>query len=78
MAGQKYTVNVSKHSYELVQDLEAALCRLGHAEGTEPIHDAYAALCQRRKELFQYLETLETEIHGHHRSLRSLAVLRFD
>ena len=60
-------VQVSEEAYDLIADLEAAWCRFSAA--TDDLNDqrpdlseagdAYAALCQRRKELYQYLAKLE-------------------
>jgi len=59
---QKYAVvAVSPEAYELIQDLEAAWCRFTTTDNSDlqAVGDAYAALCQRRQELYQYLSGLE-------------------
>jgi hypothetical protein len=54
-------VAVSIEAFDLIQDLEAAWCRFTTADSSDmqAVGDAYAALCQRRKELYQYLAGLE-------------------
>jgi hypothetical protein len=54
-------VAVSQAAHELIQDLEAAWCGYFAADPKDQtaMGNAYAALCQRRKELYQYLSGLE-------------------
>ena len=54
-------IHVSQTAYDLVQDLEAAMMAHMLAPKDEPhtVSDAYAALNQRRKDLYQYLDGLE-------------------
>src|SRR5690348_12760116 len=54
-------IQVSEKAHDLVLDLENAMYRLEVAESCnrEEVENAYAALNQRRKELYAYLATLE-------------------
>ena len=52
-------IYLSALANDLVLDLENAMYKLEVAEGTQEVADAYMALNQRRKELYQYLSTLE-------------------
>jgi hypothetical protein len=52
-------IYVSALANDLVTDLEDAMYRLEGAGTKEEVAEAYIALNQRRKELFQYLSTLE-------------------
>lgn len=77
MADKKYpVVCVSRIAYELIQDLEAAHYVFAGTDKKDQraVDDAYAALNQRRKEVYQYLEGLEQQIEP----CRTVAVLRFD
>lgn len=52
-------IHISALANDLVLDLENAMYKLEGAETKEEAADAYVALNQRRKELYQYLSTLE-------------------
>jgi hypothetical protein len=65
---------VSRTTYELIQDLEAAWCRFSATKDRTEIEDAYSALNQRRKELYQHLAKIE----GEQRIVDNTVVLRFD
>jgi hypothetical protein len=59
---QQFAVEVvSTEAFEIVQDLEAAWCRFTATDPTDAmaVGNAYATLCQRRKELYHYLSGLE-------------------
>lgn len=59
---KKYpVVKVSVTAYDLVQDLEAALMHHMSAskDDAKLVDEAYAALNLRRKELYEYLHSLE-------------------
>jgi hypothetical protein len=57
-------VVVSLEAYEIVQDLEAAWCRFTTTDNADAqaVGDAYAALSQRRKELYEYIQKLENDL----------------
>lgn len=55
----KNTFHVSHAADELVQDLEQAYMRLHVASGPAEIDNAYAALSQRKRDLYEHLEDLE-------------------
>ena len=67
-------VIVSRSAYEIIQDLEAAWCRFNAATNAEAIGNAYAELCQRRKELYEQIEKLETGLLDAH---ADVVILRF-
>lgn len=76
MSQPRFTVTrVSHQAYELMQDLEAAWCRFTATDNhdLQAVGDAYADLCQRRKELYRYLSNLELNV-GFDRDV----TLRFD
>jgi len=52
-------IQVSEQANDLVIDLENAMYRLEVADAAAEVDAAYAALNQRRKELYVYLATLE-------------------
>lgn len=73
---QKFAVvAVSHEAFEIIQDLEAAWCQFAAVPefNLQAVGDAYAALCQRRKELYQYLSGLEFNAH-----ITRSVQLRFD
>jgi hypothetical protein len=57
-------VAVSLEAFEIVQDLEAAWCRFTATDAKDQcaVGNAYAALCQRRKELYEYIQKLESDL----------------
>ena len=57
--GRFPVIYVSALANDLVLDLENAMYKLEVAQPIEEAADAYTALNQRRKELYQYLSTLE-------------------
>lgn len=64
------TIQVSEKTYDLIADLEAAWCRFSAAADDldrrpdlSEAGDAYAALCQRRKELYRHISALEFNAH---------------
>ena len=63
MPQSRFTIiHVSEQAYDLIADLEAAWCRFTNADAKQDLQEvgnAYADLCQRRKELHQYIESLE-------------------
>lgn len=52
-------IQVSALANDLVLDLENAMYKLEVAKTKEEVGEAYFLLTQRRKELYQYLSTLE-------------------
>ena len=73
-------VHVSEHALDLIADLDAAWCRFSTAaddlNGRPDLSEAgnaYAALCQRRKELHEYIEDLERRAE-----IKRPVQLRFD
>lgn len=55
-------VRVSQNSHNLVLDLEQAYDRLAAAPaGDKAVLDAYAVLCQRKKDLYEYISELEAK-----------------
>jgi hypothetical protein len=53
------TIPVTLEAEALIQDLEAALMRLYSAPKGTASENAYAALNQRRKELYSHISSLE-------------------
>lgn len=73
-------IEVSEQTYDLIADLEAAWCRftaatddLDSRPNLSEAGNAYAALCQRRKELYEYLAGLECDAR-----IRRPIKVRFD
>jgi hypothetical protein len=65
MSDKKFpVVAVSLKAFEIVQDFEAAWCRFTTTDNSDQqaVGDAYAALCQRRKELYEYIQWLESDL----------------
>ena len=52
-------VSVTERAHEVILDLEAAYARLLAASEPEAIQEAYGALCQRRKDLYEHIQELE-------------------
>lgn len=62
MPHPRFTVEeVSHEAFDIIQDLEAAWCRFTTTSNSDlqAVGDAYATLCQRRKELYHYISGLE-------------------
>lgn len=76
MATKKFVVvRVSDTAKDHVDDLQAALARLLAAprENQQRVDEAYAALNQRRRELYEYIQSLEFNA-----GIRRQNTLRFD
>lgn len=55
----KNTFHVSHSADELIQDFEQAYQRMLKAETDEEITDAYTALNQRRRDLYEHIHDME-------------------
>lgn len=66
-------IRVSEQAKALIDDLEAAYARVLAADIGVETANAYAALCQRRKEVYEYLQGLEFNS-----AIRRDVTLRFD
>lgn len=69
---------VTEFAVELVRDLEGAMCALfaAPAEDQQAVNDCYARVCQQRKALYNYIESLERGIEPLRSEPRTR--LRFD
>jgi hypothetical protein len=57
-AKRKVNIRIRTDVFSALQDLELAACVLGATptEDRQAVENAYAALCQRRRELYELLE----------------------